>query len=58
MHLLIDAGNSRIKWAWSDGQTLSAALRLILTGLDAAVLAPRGSRRRGRTTPVWRGRLP
>ncbi|MBP6095588.1 MAG: type III pantothenate kinase [Methyloversatilis sp.] len=39
MHLLIDAGNSRIKWAWSDGHTLSGAVAVDLDGLDAAVLA-------------------
>lgn len=40
MHLLIDAGNSRIKWAWSDGQTLSGVTAVDLTELDAAALAP------------------
>lgn len=39
MHLLIDAGNSRIKWAWSDGHKLSSAVAADLAGLDAAALA-------------------
>lgn len=39
MQLLIDAGNSRIKWAWFDGKALRGDAAADLAGLDAETLA-------------------
>jgi type III pantothenate kinase len=39
MQLLIDAGNSRIKWAWFDGKTPCDDAAADLAGLDAGALA-------------------
>lgn len=39
MRLLIDAGNSRLKWAWRQGDALVGEAVTELSGIDAGVLA-------------------